>query len=332
MTSSMTTSDTMNAIAYDSYGTPEVLDHRVVSRPSARAGQVLVKVHAAGMNPAEWHMMTGTPFLVRFMSGLRKPKTGRLGLDLAGTVVEVADGVTRHQVGDRVYGAARGSYAEFVPAEADRVNPLPESMTFEQGGGMAIAAITALQGLRDKLDVTPGSHVLINGASGGVGTFAIQIAKIMGAEVTAVCSGRNEELVRSVGADHVIDYTTTDLLASEHTYDALFDNVGSHSLWQYRTILTSEARVVMVGGKKDQRLGPLPGMVKTFAQSLVISQKAGMFIADENAADLAVLHEWFQAGDLTTVIDRTYRLSDAAEAMRYLGTQRARGKVILTIA
>lgn len=330
MTGATTATKTMHAIVYDKYGPPEVLDYRRVDRPSARAGQVLIQMEAAGVNPAEWHMMTGTPFLVRFMAGLRTPKTGRLGLDIAGTIVEVGQGVTRHNVGDRVYGAARGSYAEYVPAEADRVNPLPASMTIEQGGGVAIAAITALQGLRDKLHVAAGNHVLINGASGGVGTFAIQIAKLMGAEVTAVCSGRNADLVRSVGADHVIDYTTTDLTTSEHRYDALFDNVGSHSLWHYRKVLNPKARVVMVGGKKDLPLGPLPGMFKMFAQSVVISQKAGMFVADENAADLAVLHQWFQAGELTTVIDRTYPLSEAAEAMRYIGTQRAKGKIVLT--
>lgn len=276
-------------------------------------------------------MMTGTPFLVRLMgTGLRRPKNGRLGLDVAGTVVELGRDVTKHQIGDQVYGAARGSHAEYVVADADRMNLLPETMTVEQGGGVAVAAITALQGLRDKLDVQAGDHVLINGASGGVGTFAIQIAKLMGADVTAVCSGRNDELVRSIGADHVIDYTTEDLLESGDRYDALFDNVGSHSLWQYRKVLHPKARVVSVGGKKDAPFGMMPGLLKMLVQSLVVSQKAGMFVADENAADLAVLHKWFESGDLSTVIDRTYPLKDAAEAMRYIETQRARGKVILT--
>ncbi len=325
MTAPTTTTDTMHGIRYENYGPADVLEYRTMPRPSPRSGQVLVKVQAIGVNPAEWHMMTGKPFLVRFMAGLRRPKTGRLGLDVAGTVVELGDGVTTHQIGDQVYGAASGSYAEYVAADADRVNTLPQGMTIEQGGGVAMAAITALQGLRDKLDVSPGSHVLINGASGGVGTFATQIAKLMGAEVTAVCSGRNTELVLSVGADHV-----TDLLNSSDRYDALFDNVGSHSLWQYRKVLNPKARVVMVGPKKDSRLGPLPGLVKNLVQSMLISQKASIFVADENAADLAVLHKWFQSGELTTVIDRTYPLEDVADAMRYLGTQRARGKVILT--
>lgn len=327
----MDTANTMHAITYDRYGPPEVLEYREVQRPEARDGQVLIQVQAAGVNPAEWHMMTGTPRLVRLMgTGLLRPKNGRLGLDVAGVVTAVGDGVTTHNVGDEVYGAGRGAYAEYIVADAGQVNRLPDGMTIEQGGGVAIAAVTALQGLRDKIDIQPGQHVVINGASGGVGTFAVQIAKLMGAEVTGICSGRNVELVRSLGADHVVDYTTDNFTEGDTTYDAIFDNVGSHSISDYRRVMKPKAVLLPVGGNKDAPLGPIPSMVKMLVHSMLISQSIKFFVADENAADLAVLHNYFSAGELSTVIDRTYPLEDAADALRYLETQRARGKVVLT--
>ncbi len=331
MQTTMNTDTMMQAIGYDRYGPPDVLEYRSTPRPSPKAGQVLVQVKAAGVNPLEWHMMTGVPRLVRLMgNGLLRPKNGRLGLDLAGVVVAIGEGVTNHKVGDEVYGAARGAYAEYAVTEADRVNPLPEGMTLEQGGGVAVAAITALQGLRDKIDLQPGQHVVINGASGGVGTFAVQIAKLMGAEVTGVCSGRNVELVRSLGADHVIDYTNENFTEGTTKYDAIFDNVGSHSISHYRRVMKPQAVLLPVGGNKEALLGPIPGMLKTLVHSKLISQSIKFFVADENAADLAVLHGYFSQGQLSTVIDRTYPLEEAAEAMRYLDTHRARGKIVLT--
>ena len=241
----------------------------------------------------------------------------------------MGEDVDNHKVGDAVYGAASGAYAEYAVTNADLVNPLPDGMSFEQGGGVAIAAITALQGLRDKIGIQPGQHVLINGASGGVGTFAVQIAKHLGAEVTGVCSGRNVELVRSLGADHVIDYTVEDFTEGDSLYDAIFDNAGSRPLSAYRRVMTPEAILLPVGGGKDNKLGPIPGMLKMFVHSLFISQSVKFFVADESAADLAVLHDFFSAGHLQTVLDRTYALEDAADALRYLDTRRIRGKVVL---
>jgi len=325
----MSQASTMNAITYASYGQTDVLAYSQLDRPEPSAGQVLIQVKAAGVNPAEWHFMTGSPLPARAMVGLFKPKTGRLGLDVAGVVAALGEGVTTHAIGDEVYGACRGSYAEYVTVKADLVNPLPDSLSMEQGGGVAIAAVTALQGLRDKADLQPGDHVLINGASGGVGTFAVQIAKLMGAQVTGVCSTRNVELVRSLGADHVVDYTTDDFTEGSVRYDAILDNVGSHSFKEYTKVMSPDAVVVMVGGPKVGFGKMMASMVKNFFQAMRSTQSAAMFVADENPTDLGVLHEWLDTAKLTTAIDRTYPLAQAGKALDYLSTQRARGKVVL---
>lgn len=319
----------MNAVVRERYGEAEVLEVRTMPRPTPGPDQVLLRVLAAGINPAEYHLMTGTPFLVRLVAGIRRPKDLTLGLDVCGVVEAVGASVTTHQVGDTVYGAADGSYAEFAVADAARVNRLSADMIPEQGAGVAMAAVTALQGLRDKLAIEPAQQVLINGASGGVGTFAVQIAKSLGAEVTGVCSARNVELVRSLGADHVIDYTETDFTDGPARYDAILDNVGSHSFRRYRNVLNPGGAVAMVGGKKDGLLGPIPSILSAKLQALVSSHRAIMFVAEETPEALDALHDLFEQGALRTVVDRTYPLSEAAEAMRYLATQRARGKVIL---
>jgi NADPH:quinone reductase-like Zn-dependent oxidoreductase len=326
----------MKAVVYTDYGPPDVLQIRDIKKPVPNDDQVLVKIRAASVNPYDWHLIRGTPYIMRaMMAGLRKPKDPRVGVDYAGTVEAVGKNVTVFKPGDEVFGNRTGAFAEYVCARADRAMALkPASVTFEQAASVPVAALTALQGLRDHGKVQPGQKVLINGASGGVGTFAVQIAKTLGADVTGVCSGRNVDLVRSIGADHVIDYTKEDFTKSNERYDVILDNVGTQPLSGFRRVLKPEGICVMIGGggpNEGNWVGPMSRPIKAKLMSPFIDQKIGMMMAEGNKDDLTILADLMQSGKVTPVIDRTYPLSEIREAVRYVETGRARGKVIITI-
>ena len=326
----------MKAVVYTNYGSPDVLEIRDIKKPVPNDDQVLIKVRTASINPLDWHFMEGTPYIMRAMGvGLRKPKDPRLGVDYAGTVEAVGKNVTQFKPGDEVLGGKSGAFAEYVCARADRAIVLkPANITFEQAASVPIAAITALQGLRDKGKIRPGQKVLINGASGGVGTFAVQIAKSFGADVTGVCSTRNLDMVRSLGADHVIDYTKEDFTKNGQRYDLILDNVGTQPLSGFRRVLNPNGILVMIGGggpNDGGLIGPLGRPVKALLLSPFISQKMGMLMAELNKKDLTILGDLMQSGKVTPVIDRTYPLSQIAEAIRYLEQGHARGKVVITV-
>jgi NADPH:quinone reductase-like Zn-dependent oxidoreductase len=325
----------MKAIVYCDYGLANVKLEEV-EKPVPNDDQILVKVRAASVNPYDWHFIEGTPKIMRMMGvGLRKPKDTRLGVDFAGTVEAVGKNVTQFKPGDDVFGGRGGAFAEYVCRRAEGAVTLkPASITFEQAASVNIAGITALQGLRDKGKVQPGQKVLINGASGGVGTFAVQIAKSFGADVTGVCSTRNVDLVRSLGADHVIDYTKEDFAKGEQHYDVILDNVPNHSLSECRRILTPNGKYVLIGGggPNDSRwVGPFGRVIKTMVLSPFMSQKMGMMMADANHNDLTILADMMQSGKLKPVIDRTYKLSEVPAAIAYLEEGHARGKVVITV-
>jgi NADPH:quinone reductase-like Zn-dependent oxidoreductase len=327
----------MKAVVYTDYGSPDVLEIRDVKKPIPNNDQVLIKVRAASVNPLDWHFIEGTPYIMRAMGiGLRRPKVPRLGVDMAGQVEAVGKNVTQFKPGDEVFGGKTGAFAEYVCVFADRAVALkPANLTFEQAASVPIAAITALQGLRDKGKIQPGQKVLINGASGGVGTFAVQIAKSFGADVTGVCSTRNVDMVRSLGADHVIDYTKEDFTKGAQRYDLILDNVANHSLLECRRALKPQGIYVLIGGggTNDQGLiGPLANPIKAMLLSPFVSQKMGMMLAELNKKDLTILGDLMQSGKMTPVIDRTYPLSQIAEAIRYLEQGHARGKVVITVA
>src|SRR5947199_5957623 len=301
--------DKMKAIVYCDYGLAN-LKFTDVEKPTATDDQVLVKVHAASVNPLDWHFIEGTPKIMRAMGvGLRKPKDTRLGVDFAGTVEAVGKNVTQFKPGDDVFGGRGGAFAEYVCPRANRAVAIkPANITFEQAASVNIAGITALQALRDKGNVQPWQKVLINGASGGVGTFAVQIAKSLGADVTGVCSTKNVDLVRSLGADHVIGYTKEDFAKGAERYDVILDNVPNHSLAECRRVLNPKGKYVMIGGggPNDSRwIGPFGRVIKTMVLSPFISQKMGMMMADANQKDLTVLGDLMQSGKVKPVIDRT---------------------------
>jgi NADPH:quinone reductase-like Zn-dependent oxidoreductase len=326
----------MKAVVYTNYGSPDVLEIRDVKKPVPNDDQILIKVRAAAVNPLDWHFMEGTPYVMRAMGvGLRKPKDPRLGVDYAGQVEAVGKNVTQFKPGDEVFGGKTGAFAEYVCARADRAIALkPANITFEQAASVPIAAITALQALRDKGKVHAGQKVLINGASGGVGTFAVQIAKSFGADVTGVCSTRNLDLVRSLGADHVIDYTKEDFTKGDERYDVILDNVGTQPLSGFRHALQPKGICVMIGGggpNDGGLIGPMGRPIVALVMSPFISQKMGMMMAELNKQDLTILGDLMQSGKVKPVIDRTYPLSQIAEAMRYLEAGHARGKVIITV-
>ena len=322
---------TMKAIIRGRYGSPDVLELRETEQPVPGDDETLVRVRAASVNPADWYGVTGRPYVGRVAMGLRKPKVARVGTDFAGTVEAVGKDVTHVRPGDEVFGARSGALAEYVCVR-DAVARKPADVTFEQAAAVPVAAITALQGLRDKGGLRAGQRVLVNGASGGVGTFAVQIAKALGAEVTGVCSARNVELVRSLGADHVVDYTREDFTRSGRRYDLLLDVAGSRSWSEYERVLEPQATLVIVGAPKGTRLlGPLGHIARLRLRSVGSSRKAVFFIAKLNRADLDVLRELIEAGKVTPFVDRTYPLSDTAEAFRYLGEGHARGKVVVTL-
>jgi NADPH:quinone reductase-like Zn-dependent oxidoreductase len=324
----------MKAVVYRCYGSPEVLKVEQVEKPTPADNQVLVKVHAASINPLEWHYMRGTPYLMRAEAGMGFPQDPRLGVDFSGTVEEIGKGVTKFKTGDEVFGGRDGALGEYVVVrESASIVPKPTNLTFEQAASIPIAAVTALQGLRDVGKIHAGQKVLINGASGGVGTFAVQIAKSYGAEVTGVCSTRNVDLVKSLGADHVIDYTREDFTQGTQHYDVIFDAVGNHSLSEYRRVMTPQGIFVIVGGPStDPWIGPLIMPLKAKLVAPFVSQKFEFFLADINPQDLQVLAGMAQSGKLTPVIDKTYPMSDIQTAMRYLETGHARGKVAVQVA
>ena len=326
----------MKAIARDTYGAPDVLELRDVEKPTVAPDGVLVRVRAASLNPYDWHMLRGVPYLVRLSEGLRTPKAKVLGADGAGVVEGVGSDVTAFKPGDEVFGSRYGSLAEFFLGRERNFVPKPPTLSFEEAAAIPMAGITALQALRDRGRLEAGERVLINGASGGVGTFAVQIAKALGADVTAVCSTRNVELVRSIGADHVIDYTVDDFARNGVKHDVVLDVVGNRSLRDFRRALTPKGRFVFVGGggvdgSQGHLLGPLVRTLRGFVMSPFVSQEILPFLAKITKADLVVLSDFVEAGRLRPVIDRTFPLSDAADAIRYLEEGHARGKVVVTL-
>ena len=321
----------MKAIVRDTYGSPDVLKLGEVEKPELTDDRVLVRVRAASVARGDWYTLTGL-YIGRAEMGLRKPKSRLVGGDFAGTVEAVGRDVTDFQPGDEVFGARSGALAEYACARVSALALKPAHVTFEEAAAVPTSALTALQGLRDKGQLQPKQKVLINGASGGVGTFAVQIAKALGAEVTAVCSTRNVDLARSLGADHVVDYTRDDFTRSDERYDLMFDNAGSRSWSDCKRVLAPNARVVLVGGQMGGRvLGPLGHVVKSKLAAMFGSRKAVFFVAKFNSADMQVLRELLEAGKVTPVIDRRYPLSEVADAFRYLGEGHAQGKVVMTI-
>ena len=322
----------MRAIVYTEYGSPDVLQFTEVAKPTPKADEVLIRVLAASVNPLDWHFMRGTPYLVRIMAGLRKPKVTRLGVDVAGQVEAVGENLTQFQPGDEVFGGCKGAFAEYVCASERSFVLKPANVTFEQAAAVNVAAISALQGLRDKGQIQRGQKVLINGAAGGVGTFAVQIAKAFGADVTGVCSTRNVDMVRSIGADEVVDYTQEDFTKSGQRYDLILDMIGNHSFSERRSALAPKGTLVLVGGPDEGRwLGPLPGLLKTVVLSRFVSQKLLPFLAHLSKDDLIVMRELLESGKVAPVIDRSYPLSDVPEAIRYLEEGHARGKVVIAM-
>jgi len=324
----------MEAILSCEYGA-ENLQLRDIEKPTPADNEVLVRVRAASINPADGHLIRGV-WLMRPMLGMRKPKNPRFGTDFAGVVEAVGKSVTDFKSGDEVFGAAKGAVAEYICVKADRgIVSKPSNITFEQAGSVAIAGLTALQGLRDKGHIQAGQKVLVNGASGGVGTFAVQIAKAFGAEVTGVCSTRNVDLVKSIGADHVIDYTKEDFTKTDQRYDMLYDLVGNHSFSERRQILTPNGLCVIGGmggaGLHPESWGRLFGNFWAMFLSSFTSQKFPTYIAKLTKDDLTVLRDLMQSGRVSPIIDRTYKLSETQAALRYLEEGHARGKVVVTM-
>ena len=327
----------MKAIAHDGYGPPDILQLRELERPEVGDDGVLVRVHAASLNPVDWHVMRGEPFLIKVINGFRTPKGSVPGVDVAGEVEQVGANVTGLRPGDPVFGRHNGSLAEWVCGSEDKLVPKPAALTWEQAAAIPVAGSTALQAVRDHGRLEPGQSVLVNGAAGGVGTFAVQIARALGGEVTAVCSTRNVELVRSLGADHVVDYTAEDFTRSGRRYDLVLQICGDHSLSALRRAVAADGTLVLVGsgtgrsGKGYDVLGPLASMIRGALVSRFTRQRIRMFITKGRNADLVFLGELAAAGKLTPVVDRTYPLADAAEAIRYLEAGHARGKVVVTV-
>ena len=323
----------MRAIRYHRYGPPEVLELLDVEVPTIGDDDLLVRVRAASVNPLDFHFMRGTPYVVRLQSGVRRPRNNGLGVDLAGEVEAVGANVVGFVPGDAVFGARNGALAEYVSVRHDRaVLAKPANLTMEAAAAVPIAGFSALQALRDKGKVQPGHNVLVNGAAGGVGTFAVQIAKALGAEVTAVTSTRNVDLVQRIGADHVIDYTRDDYTRGPHRYDVIIDTAGSHTLTENRRVLAPKGVHVGVGGPDGGRwIAPLIGILKPVVVSPFVSQTLSPFLARVSRADLAVLSRLLEAGMVTPVIDRTYPLAEVPEAIRYLEHGHAQGKVVITL-
>jgi NADPH:quinone reductase-like Zn-dependent oxidoreductase len=323
---------TMQAFIARCYGAPDVLALVEVAKPLPANNEVLIEVRAISVNPADWHRLRGSPYFVRLPDGFGAPEDERIGGDIAGVVAAVGSDVKVFKPGDEVFGRAGGGFAEFAVALEDRVALKPANVSFEQAAAIPVAAITALQALRDRAQVQPGQKVLINGASGGVGTFAVQIAKVLGAEVTGVCSTRNVELVRSLGADHVIDYTREDFTRMAERYDVIIDNVGNHSLSDLRGSLEPSGELVVIGSaSRDPWIKPVLGMIAVNVMARFVDQEMGFLMAKMKAADLEVLAGFVQDGKLTSVIDRRYPFNELPAALAYLEEGRARGKVVVNV-
>jgi NADPH:quinone reductase-like Zn-dependent oxidoreductase len=321
----------MRAVVHHRYGSPAVLEVREISQPVLTDDGVLVHVHAAALNPLDWYGLSGRPWIARPMGGMRRPRDHGIGVDFAGTVEAVGEGVTGLAPGDDVFGLANGALAEYVCARK-AVVPKPTTLTFEEAAAVPAAGFTALQALRDHGRVEQGQRVLVNGASGGVGTFAVQIAKALGAEVTGVCSTRNVDLVRSLGADHVVDYTQDDFTRSDRRYDLLLDVAGSRSFGDCRRVLAPGAKVVVIGGSKDSRLlGPLRHIVAMKLAGVRSGHQVIFFIAKPSSADLGVLAELIESGKVRPVIDGSHSLDEVSDAFRRLADGHARGKIVVTL-
>ncbi len=323
----------MKAIVQDEYGSPDVLELRDIDIPEIADDEVLVRVHAAGVGRDVWHIMSGLPYPIRLAGyGFRAPNNPVIGSDMAGVVEAVGKNVTRFKPGDEVFGIGKGSYAEYVCAREDKLAPKPANLTFEQAAVVAIMGSTTLQTLRDHGKVRQGQEVLIIGASGGVGTYAVQLAKGFGARVTGVCSTAKGEMVRSIGADHVIDYTREDFAEGDQRYDLILDIGGNSSLSRLRRALASRGTLVIIGGEGGGRwLGGLDRSLRAMMLSPFVGQKLGTFVNKENHEDMLVLKELIESGKVTPVIDRTYPLSEVPEAIRYLEEGHARGKVVISV-
>jgi NADPH:quinone reductase-like Zn-dependent oxidoreductase len=323
--------ETMLAIRAHCYGGSEVLQLQRVARPVPGEDELLVQVHAASVNPLDWHYLHGQPYLMRLDAGIGRPVSAAVGVDFAGTVQTVGSAVRDFRPGDAVFGSRRGAFAEYlVVRESGSVARLPDVIDFEQGAAVPIAALTALQALRDAGQVGPGTRVLINGASGGVGSFAVQIAKALGADVTGVSSARNAELVRELGADHHIDYASEDFAAAGPQFDVIIDNVGNRSLAEMRAALVPDGRLVMVTGpKRNAWFGPLTRMLGARLGNPFVSQTQITLFAKSNRADLETLRDMLDAGSLRAVIDRRFDLAETAQAIDYLEQGRSRGKNVL---
>jgi NADPH:quinone reductase-like Zn-dependent oxidoreductase len=323
--------DTMNAIVHRRYGSPDVLEHTTVDRPVIGDDTVLVRVRAASLNAFDWHIMRGLPYVVRTSSGLRKPKRSVAGVDMAGEVEAVGRNVTQFRPGDAVYGEKGGALAEYVCAKEANFAPKPQNLTFEQAAAVPMAGFTALQALRDKGQVQAGQRVLINGAAGGVGTFAVQLAKAFGAEVTGVCRTGHVDLVRSIGADHVIDSSKEDFTAGDQRYDLILDVAAAHSVAASRRVLEPRGTFVVVGAPEGRWFAPLRRPLVAAILSRFGSRRMLPFLAEHRQADLIVLKDLIEAGKLTPVIERTYPLSETAAAMRHLEDGHPGGKIVVTV-
>jgi NADPH:quinone reductase-like Zn-dependent oxidoreductase len=326
----------VKAIVRDRYGSPDILELTDIDKPEPGDDEVLLRVHAASVNPADWHILRGAPYIARMQFGLRKPKDRVLGCDVAGRVEAVGKNVTMLQPGEEVFGSpfmhGLGAFAEWVCISEDLLAPKPAALSFEQVAAVPLAASTALQGLRDQGRIEPGHEVLIMGASGGVGTFAVQIAKSFDAEVSGLCSTRNLEMVRALGADHVIDYTQEDFTHSGHKCDLIFQLAGTLSPSECRSALTSKGTLVISSGESDGRwIGPVDRVIKALVLSPFVSQKMASFTVKPNREDLQLLKQFIEDGSVTPVIDRTYPLAQVPEAIRYLEEGHARGKIVITV-
>jgi NADPH:quinone reductase-like Zn-dependent oxidoreductase len=322
---------TMRAVVFDGYGSPDLVRITDVPMPEVKESQVLIKVRAASVNPLDWHRLRGHPAVLRLSEGLSKPKNNRLGADVAGTVVKVGSGVVDLQPGDEVFGMSIRTLAEYAVVSRQRLVRKPTNLSFEEAAAVPVAAVTALQGLRDHGRLTAGQNVLINGGAGGVGTFAVQLAKAMGATVTAVCSTANVDLVRSLGADAVIDYTKQDFTKLDRKFDLLFDGVGNRPLLACRRVLKPAGTLVVVGAQRGRWIAGIGRFAAAFLISPFVSQRMTAFIADENQEALQYLADLLASGEIRSVIDKTFSLDQTAEAIEYLETGHARAKLVVTI-
>ncbi len=321
----------MKAIVQSRYGSPDVLSLREVDKPVHGDDEVLVRVRAAAVNVGDWHLLRGVPYVMRLVVGVRRPRREIPGLDIAGQVEAVGQNVQQLRPGDEVYGWCNGAFAEYACAAQTRLLPKPANLTLEQSAAVGDSAFTALAAVRDQGKVQPGQRVLINGASGGVGTFAVQIAKWLGANVTGVCSTRSVDMVRSIGADRVIDYTKENLTQTGQLYDAMLDLVGNRPLSDCRRTLTPRGTYVVVGVKDMDRWFGLGRQIKALSLSPFVRQRMRVFVVRHNKQDLAVLKELVEAGKVTPIIDRRYALSDVSNALRYLGEGHSQGKIVITV-